>query len=156
MDIRIGRQDHFFTIETQLCLRYPIASVFPFFADADNLERITPPWLKFEILSLPPNHMCVGKLIEYRLRLHGIPLRWQSEITAWEPPFRFVDEQRIGPYRAWIHEHRFKECNDGCMVEDFVRYAVLGGRLVDSLFVRSDVRRIFEYRTQMLQKIFPG
>ena len=156
MDIRIGRQDNYSTIETKLFLSYPIASVFPFFADAGNLERITPPWLNFEILSPPPIHMCVGKLIEYRLRLHAIPLRWRSEITAWEPPFRFVDEQRTGPYRAWIHEHIFKECNGGCIVEDFVRYAVVGGRLVDYLFVRGDVRRIFEYRTQMLQKIFPG
>lgn len=154
MDIRMGRKDGFFTIETKLFLPHPIASVFPFFADADNLERITPPWLKFEILSPLPIPMGIGRLIEYRLRLHGIPLRWQSEITVWNPPFRFTDEQRAGPYRAWIHEHTFAECKDGCLVEDLVRYAIVGGRLVNYLFVRGDVRRIFEYRAQMLQKIF--
>jgi ligand-binding SRPBCC domain-containing protein len=154
IDIRTGRKAKLFTLETKLFLSRSVASVFPFFADAGNLEKITPPWLKFEVVAPLPVSMSVGRLIDYRLRLHGIPLHWQSEITAWEPPYRFVDEQRIGPYRTWIHEHRFTECDYGCIVEDSVCYAVLGGRLVNYLFVRKDVQRIFRYRARKLQEIF--
>jgi len=152
--LRLGREDGLFTIESRLFLPRPLETVFPFFADAGNLETITPPWLRFEVVSERPIAMWAGALIEYRLRLHGIPLRWQSEITAWEPPHRFVDEQRRGPYLAWIHEHTFKESNGGSEVRDFVRYAAPGGWLVDRLFVRHDVRRIFEYRVQRLKEIF--
>ena len=152
--LRLGRKDGLFTLETRLFLPCPLEIVFPFFADAGNLETITPPWLRFEILTPRPIAMRAGALIEYRLRLHGIPVRWQSEITAWEPPHRFVDEQRRGPYRAWIHEHTFTESKGGSEVRDFVRYAAPGGWLVDRLFVRHDVRRIFEYRTRKLQELF--
>jgi ligand-binding SRPBCC domain-containing protein len=86
--------------------------------------------------------------------LHGVPLHWQSEITAWEPPHRFVDEQRRGPYREWIHVHTFAERDGGSEVRDFVRYAAPGGRLVDRLFVRRDARRIFEYRIRRLRELF--
>ena len=88
--------------------------------------------------------------------MRGIPLRWRSEITAWEPPFRFVDEQRRGPYRLWIHEHRFEEENGGTVMTDHVRYAVLGGELVNRLFVRRDLERIFAYgREIVLQRFGP-
>jgi ligand-binding SRPBCC domain-containing protein len=152
--LRLGRRDGLFTLETRLLLPCPLEIVFPFFADAGNLEILTPPWLRFEIVTPRPIAMRPGALIDYRLRLHGIPLRWQSEITVWEPPHRFVDEQRQGPYRAWIHEHTFTESKDGSEVRDFVRYAAPGGWLVDRLFVRHDVRRIFEYRTRKLQELF--
>jgi ligand-binding SRPBCC domain-containing protein len=152
--LRLGRQDGFFTVETRLFLPRPLRIVFPFFADAANLETITPPWLRFEIVTPRPIAMGASALIQYRLRLHGVPLHWQSEITTWEPPHRFVDEQRRGPYRTWIHEHSFKESMGGCEVRDFVRYAVLGGWVVDRLFVRHNVRRIFEYRARRLQEIF--
>ena len=152
--LRLGRQDGFFTVTTLLLLPRPLDIVFSFFADAANLETITPPWLRFEIIAPHPIAMHAGALIEYRLQLHGVPLRWQSEITTWEPPHRFVDEQLRGPYRTWIHEHTFKESKGGCEVRDFVRYAVLGGRVADRLFVRHNVRRIFEYRARRLQEIF--
>jgi ligand-binding SRPBCC domain-containing protein len=152
--LRLGRKDGLITLETRLFLPRPLEIVFPFFSDAGNLETLTPPWLRFEIVTPRPIAMCAGALIEYRLRLHGIPVRWQSEITAWEPPHRFVDEQRRGPYRAWIHEHTFTESQGGSEVRDFVRYAAPGGWLVDRLFVRHDVRRIFEYRTRKLQELF--
>ena len=152
--LRLGRQDGFFTVETRLFLPRLLEIVFPFFADAGNLEILTPPWLRFEIVTPRPIAMRSGALIDYRLRLHSIPLRWQSEITVWEPPHRFVDEQRQGPYRAWIHEHTFTESKGGSEVRDFVRYAAPGGWLVDRLFVRHDVRRIFEYRTRKLQELF--
>ena len=152
--LRLGREDGMFTLETQLFLPCPLEKVFQFFADAGNLETITPPWLRFELVSERPVAMRAGALIKYRLRLHGVPLRWQSEITAWEPPHRFVDEQRRGPYLVWIHEHTFKESKGGSEVRDFVRYAAPGGWVVDRLFVRQDVRRIFEYRAQKLLEIF--
>jgi ligand-binding SRPBCC domain-containing protein len=152
--LRMSRQDGFFTVETRLFLPRPLEIVFPFFADAANLEAITPPWLRFEIVTPHSIAMHAGALIQYRLRLHGVPLRWQSEITVWEPPHRFVDEQRRGPYRVWIHEHTFTEIKNGCEVRDFVRYTVLGGRVADRLFVGYNVRRIFEYRARRLQEIF--
>jgi ligand-binding SRPBCC domain-containing protein len=98
--------------------------------------------------------MRAGALIEYRLRLHGIALRWLTEITVWEPPYRFVDEQRRGPYRTWIHEHTFTEIEGGCEMRDFVRYDTPGGWLANRLLVRRQVRRIFEYRAQKLLGLF--
>ena len=140
------------TLDTVQWFPRRIEHVFGFFADARNLERITPPWLGFQILP-PMPAIEAGTKIDYRIRLHGLPLRWQSEITVWDPPHRFVDEQRRGPYRSWIHEHRFIARDGGTEVRDSVRYSVPGGRLVDRLFVRRDVRRIFEYRATTLQGI---
>jgi len=128
--------------------------VFPFFADAANLQEITPPWLDFRVATPQPLAMRVGALIDYRLKVHGIPLRWRSEITAWEPPHRFVDEQQRGPYRLWIHEHLFEERDGGTLVVDRVRYAVPGGALINWLFVRHDIARIFAHRTAALRQRF--
>jgi len=153
-DIRLGRKDGLFTVETYLFLPRPLEVVFPFFADAGNLETLTPPWLRFEILTPRPIAMRAGAIIEYRLHLHGIALHWQSEITAYEPPLRFVDEQRQGPYRKWIHEHTFIQRDNGSEMRDFVRYSVPGGWLVNLLFVQREVRRIFEYRSRKLSDIF--
>ena len=102
-----------FTLTNELWLPHQPQDVFPFFADAFNLERLTPPSLGFRVLTPPPIEMKVGTLIDYRVRLRGVPMRWQSEITAWEPPHRFVDEQRRGPYRLWIHEHTFTSQDGG-------------------------------------------
>jgi ligand-binding SRPBCC domain-containing protein len=146
--------DGLFKLETELWLPCRREQVFPFFADAFNLETITPPWLKFEVLTPRPIEMRAGLRIDYRLRLRGLPLRWQSEITAWEPPCRFVDQQRRGPYRSWIHEHTFKERDGGTLAKDIVRYDVLGGWLANQLFVRRDVERIFRFRQATLQEVF--
>jgi ligand-binding SRPBCC domain-containing protein len=139
---------------TEQWLPRPRAEVFPFFADARNLEAITPPWLNFVILTPGEIPMRPGALIDYRLRIRGIPVRWRTEITAWEPPFRFVDEQRRGPYRLWRHTHEFEERDGGTLCRDRVEYAVPGGALVDWLFVQRDVRRIFNYRAEVLQRYF--
>jgi ligand-binding SRPBCC domain-containing protein len=142
------------SFETELWLKRPVDEVFAFFSDARNLERITPPWVSFRILTPGEIPMRAGALIDYRIRVHGVPLRWQSEITAWDPGRRFVDEQRRGPYRLWIHEHRFSENNGGTLVTDIVTYAVPGGPLVNKLFVANDVAKIFEYRKRRLEEIF--
>jgi ligand-binding SRPBCC domain-containing protein len=131
-----------------------VEEVFPFFADAFNLQELTPPFLEFRVATPPPIPMAAGTRIDYRLKLRGIPLRWQSEITAWDPPRRFVDEQRRGPYRLWIHEHKFTPERGGTLVEDEVAYDELGGALVHALFVRRDVARIFAYREERLRARF--
>ena len=147
-----------FTLEAAIWLPQKLARVFSFFADAGNLDVITPPWLRFEILTPRPIEMRVGTLIDYRLRLRGLPLRWRSEITAWDPPHRFVDEQRRSPYRLWQHEHTFAERDGGTLVGDHVRYAVFGGVVIERLFVRRDVTNIFTYRQEQLAMLFrqPG
>jgi len=143
-----------FTLHQELWLPRRRDDLFSFFADAKNLEAITPPWLNFRILTPVPIVMRSGTLIDYALRLWGLPLRWRSEITAWDAPHRFVDEQRRGPYRRWIHEHRFEEHNGGTLCVDHVRYAVFGGRLVEWLFVRRDLERIFAFRRGKLLELF--
>jgi ligand-binding SRPBCC domain-containing protein len=133
----------------------PRDEVFAFFSDAANLERLTPPWLRFHILTPMPIAMAVGRLIDYRLRIRGAPVRWQSEITAWNPPHDFADEARRGPYKFWRHQHRFVAEGEGTRVYDDVHYDVPGGRLVHWLLVGRDVRKIFEYRQRALAEIFP-
>ncbi len=140
--------------ECELQLPRPREAIFPFFADARNLQAITPPWLDFEILTPGNIEMRAGALIDYRLRLRGIPLRWRTQITLWEPPGRFVDVQVRGPYRLWEHEHVFEPVPDGTVCRDRVRYAVLGGTLVQWLFVRRDIERIFAYRQAKLRQLF--
>jgi ligand-binding SRPBCC domain-containing protein len=138
------------TVRTAIPLR--IERVFAFFADAGNLDRLTPPWLHIRIDTPLPIALAPGAAIDYRLRLHGVPIRWRSEITEWNPPHRFVDEQRRGPYRWWIHTHTFNESADGVDMEDVVDYAPPGGALVHALFVGHDLRRIFTWRAHALRE----
>lgn len=140
--------------KTELWLPVDRESVFEFFADARNLEAITPPWLNFKILTPMPLTMRTGVRIDYRLCIHGIPISWLTRISAWEPPFRFVDEQLRGPYRQWIHEHTFEPQHGGTLCRDHVRYSVPGGRIVNALLVRKDVGRIFAFRRAVLEKTF--
>lgn len=141
-------------LQSQLNLPCPLERVFPFFADARNLEQITPPFLKFEVLTPAPIDMREGTRIDYRLRVHHLPIRWQSEIIAWDPPHRFVDLQVLGPYRWWHHTHRFEPIEGGTRVVDEVEYAVPGGPIIWKLFVKRDVERIFAFRQQRLSELF--
>lgn len=144
-----------FELSRTQTLPHPLADVFAFFADARNLGELTPEWLDFRITTPKPIHMAPGTHIDYRIKLRGIPMKWQSEITVWEPPHRFVDEQRVGPYRRWIHEHTFDALGESeTRVTDHVRYAVPGGRLVHGLFIRRDLERIFDYRAEALERVF--
>jgi ligand-binding SRPBCC domain-containing protein len=132
-------------------------SVFPFFAEARNLERITPPWLQFRVLTPEPIQMREGAMLDYRLRLHGVPIRWLTRIETWDPPRRFVDVQVRGPYRLWHHTHSFEPDERGVTVGDRVRYSLpLGvlGRLVHRAFVRRDVERIFDFRQGAVASVF--
>jgi ligand-binding SRPBCC domain-containing protein len=140
--------------ESQLWLPQPRHEVFAFFSDAANLDAITPPWLNFRTITPGPIEMHCGTMLDYKLRIHGFPIRWRSQITAWEPPVRFVDEQVRGPYRLWIHEHIFVERDGGTLVCDRVQYAVPFDWLTHSLLVRPDVERIFRYRSDLLRRRF--
>ncbi len=136
-------------LERRQHLRVPLDRVFAFFAEAHNLERITPPWLRFELLGEGPATMGVGTHIDYRLHLHRVPIRWTSRIEEWEPGRGFVDRQLRGPYRLWHHRHSFAAQDGGTLVRDEVDYALPLGRwgdLAHPLFVRRDLERIFAYR----------
>jgi ligand-binding SRPBCC domain-containing protein len=143
-----------FLFQAELWLPRSREEVFPFFSEARNLEELTPPWLKFEVLTPSPVAMRAGTLIDYRIRIHGLPIRWRTEIIEWDPPHRFVDVQLKGPYTRWQHTHTFAERDGGTLCCDEVRYRPRGGALVNRLFVRRDVERIFEYRQKRLREIF--
>ena len=144
-----------FRVNSSVLLHYPRPQVFEFFSLAENLDLLTPPWLRFSILTPLPIDMKAGARIAYRIRLHGLPVRWESEITEWEPPCRFTDTQIRGPYRRWVHRHRFEETPGGTLVTDEVTYRVLGGALANRLFVAGEVRKIFDYRKARLLELFP-
>jgi ligand-binding SRPBCC domain-containing protein len=134
--------------------------VFPFFGDALNLEAITPPWLGFRVVTPGPIEMAPGALIEYRLRLHGVPVRWRTTIAVWDPPRRFVDVQLSGPYRMWHHTHDFEPApapGGGTLMRDTVRYALpFGplGELAQRLLVRRDLAAIFDFRRAAVARCF--
>jgi len=135
-------------LEREQLLPHPVDRVFPFFAEARNLERITPPLLGFEVAGDEPIEMRAGAIIQYRLRLHGLPVDWLTRIDEWEPGVRFVDQQLAGPYRLWHHTHTFEQRGDSTLMRDTVRYALPMwplGELAMPL-VRRDLRRIFDFR----------
>ena len=159
MDGVVEVRDH--RVETRLWLPHGREELFPFFADAYNLEAITPPWLRFRVLTPGAIEMRPGALIEYRLRLHGLPVSWLTRIEVWEPPHRFVDEQLRGPYRLWRHEHTFEpDGAGGTLARDHVEYQIRGGEalgaVVNRLLVARDLERIFSCRAAELDKSFRG
>lgn len=145
-------------LRDRIILPLPIDEVFAFFADAGNLERITPPELNFRILTQLPIAVRQGTLIDYRLRLFGIPFAWQTEIACWEPPHRFVDRQLQGPYRQWIHSHSFSERAGLTTIEDEVRYRLPCWPMGELALpvVRLQLRRIFSYRQKSIRSILAG
>lgn len=146
-----GRSRH---LSAELYVPQARDEVFEFFADASRLQDLTPPWLHFHVLTPAPIVMHEGTMIDYRLRVHGLPMRWQSRISVWDPPYQFVDEQTRGPYRLWRHTHQFEVQGAGTLCRDVVEYLAPGGWLVDRLFVRADLRKIFSYRQRRLAELF--
>ena len=133
----------------------PRAEVFRFFSEPTNLSRITPPWLGFTILGVPPP-MEASAVFDYRIRWFGLPLRWRAFIREYDPPVRFVDVQVLGPYARWEHRHLFLETDGGTRVEDRVTYQLpLGplGRLMHALVVRRQLDRIWSYRSAKIAEL---
>lgn len=156
-DLALERVGRLYTLTMRQWLPVSPPELFPFYADAHNLEQITPPLLRFHVTAKEPIRMGEGTIIDYRLRLHRVPMRWQSRITWWDPPHGFRDEQVRGPYVLWRHTHTFEPHSGGSMTTDRVQYIVPGGPLsswVHDLLVRGDVEAIFRYRATALQKRF--
>jgi len=135
----------------------PLEEVFAFFSRAENLEAITPEWLKFRVVSVMPEPVQKGTLIEYRLKLHGIPLHWTSQIVEWNPPHKFVDLQLQGPYKLWRHTHVFTAEGGNTRIHDEVLYSLpLGvlGRMAHTMLVSGDIKRIFTFRASAVRAHF--
>jgi len=148
-----------YVLQREQWVAAPIENVFAFFSDAANLESLTPPWLRFRIVTPTPIEMRPGARIEYRIDWRVVPIRWQTEIVEWSPPRRFVDVQLRGPYRQWHHTHSFTSKDGGTLVEDVVRYSLpLGivGRIAHYVAVRRDVERVFDYRVARIAELFEG
>jgi ligand-binding SRPBCC domain-containing protein len=146
-----------YRLERSLFLPRPRHEVFAFFSDAGNLERITPPFLHFHITTPGLIEMKAGTVIDYNLRLHGIPIRWRTLIETFDPPVSFSDVQLKGPYRSWHHRHEFLEVPGGTEMRDTVDYDLpfpILAPIVHPLFVRPAIRKIFDYRNSVIAGIF--
>ncbi len=143
------------TLRMETVVPVGIDDAFTFFADASNLERLTPPWINFDIRTPLPIAMREGTLIDYRIVLYGLPIPWRTRIDTWEPGVRFVDRQMAGPYRWWRHEHSFEPHPDGTRIIDRVEYAPRLAALSGWL-VRRDVNRIFAFRQSALASLLAG
>ena len=143
-----------FHLRTEQWLPRTPEEIFPFFADARNLGELTPPWVDFRILTPEPFEMKAGTLIDYRIKVHGLPLRWRTRIEEWNPPHEFVDVQLKGPYSLWHHRHRFEPRDGGTLCIDEIEYRPIGGALINRLFVRKDIERIFKFRETKMEELF--
>lgn len=143
-----------YRLTASVTLSRPRREVFAFFSNAHNLEMITPGFLNFRILTPAPIEMREGAKIDYRIRLHGIPIKWHTNISAWQPNERFVDEQIRGPYRHWHHEHLFEDAGHQTIMTDVVNYGVWLGAIFQPLVVKRDLLRVFEYRQNRILTLF--
>lgn len=145
--------------QTKQFINKPISEVFSFFAEAKNLEKITPEFLNFRILKMNTPEIQKNSLIDYQLKLHGIPLKWKTLISEFIPNERFIDEQLKGPYTKWVHTHTFQEKDGGTLIKDHVVYKIpLGiiGKTLLGNYIRNDITKIFNYRYNIIDKHFHG
>jgi len=146
-----------YLLHREQTIRRPLEEVFAFFADAAQLENITPPWVHFRMLTPRPIEMRTDAIIRYLIRWRGLPFPWRTRILLWRPPHVFIDVQETGPYRVWHHTHRFESVPEGTRITDIVRYAPplgpLGG-LMHALWIRRDMEAIFDYRRRRIEEFF--
>ncbi len=146
-----------YVLEKTTVIEKPLLYVFDFFSKAENLNKITPKEVYFKILTPSPIPMKKGTLIDYKIKLNGIPFIWKTEISEWNPPHKFADNQLVGPYKLWFHEHFFEEKDGHTIMTDRVTYLSKGWILAPFLhwlFVDKKVKQIFEYREIQLKEIF--
>ena len=144
-----------YTLVREQHIPLPLDQVFPFFADAGNLQRITPAWLHFKILTPLPLEIKEGALLDYQISLFGVPMKWRTRIEEFTPQERFVDVQLRGPYRRWHHTHEFRETADGTHMRDTVLYEMPFGPLgtiTHAIMVRQMLKRIFDFRFEMIER----
>jgi ligand-binding SRPBCC domain-containing protein len=148
---------HTYSLRREQLVPRPLEEVFEFFSNAANLQKITPPWLSFQILTRGPIDIHPGTLLDYRLKWHGFPVKWQTEIVTWNPPRAFTDVQIRGPYKSWHHTHTFTRETGGTRMVDLVNYQLpLGalGAIAHRFGVRRDLERVFDYRQQVIAELF--
>lgn len=141
------------TFLDEFTVRRPLEKTFEFFSSAENLQLITPPELCFKILTPSPIKIVEGALLDYRLKLHGVPFSWQTRIALWNPPHEFIDQQSKGPYAFWSHHHRFEAVEPNLTsVKDQVVYQLpfepLGG--LGHFFIKKQIQKIFAYRRKAI------
>ena len=141
--------------EQQQCIPKPLNEVFDFFSDVKNLELLTPPLLNFKVLDKSTENIQEGTKINYKLKIHGVPAKWTSQIINWQPMNEFADVQLKGPYAKWYHRHLFRPLAGGVLLEDKVVYRLpfsrIGGNLLH-WFILMDIKTIFSYRTKIIQE----
>ncbi|MFG0257869.1 MAG: SRPBCC family protein [Phycisphaerales bacterium JB043] len=153
--ITFSCEDGAFLLRAAQDVQGSLEDVFAFFEDPRNLERITPPLLRFRIIDPGSVHIHEGALINYRLRVRGIPIRWRTRITNWNPPHSFTDIQERGPYRLWEHTHTFEQLpRNTVRCSDAIRYKVLTGPIANTLIVRNDLKKIFTHRQRIIAQHF--
>ena len=141
------------TLTRSLWIPRPIKEVFTFFADVSQLQRVTPSWMHFRVEGYVPSSLTEGTIVNFRLKLRGIPFRWTSIISLWDPPHGFVDEQLYGPFKLWKHQHKFSLENGGTRVEDVVTYRTPIGGIIEKFVIRPDLNKIFDYRERRITQL---
>lgn len=148
-------KNYIFTQET--FIEQPLETVFEFFSQAENLDKITPKFLKFQFITPLPIEIKENTHIDYKLHLMGVPFKWKTLISVWQPPHKFVDIQLKGPYKKWEHTHEFKEMDGGTLMTDRVEYQLpfsIFGRMAHGIFVEQQIKDIFAYRKEMMKVFF--
>lgn len=146
--------DGSYSLRMATFVRRPRAEVFAALSDASVLQQLTPPWVRYRIITPMPVEMRKGAIFDYAMRIRCLPVKWRTEITEWSPPELFADTQRRGPFREWRDRHLFSEIDEGTtLVENDISYRVPGGRFVHRLFVRRDLLQVYRYEQRMMHNL---